>query len=133
VTAVGEIVLVSQSSELWELPGGRPEVNEDWRATLDREVMEEVCAKVPDTLLPGFSRGVCMKGHEEGLVLVRAMWRADVELLLWEPLHEMRERRLVDPDEALTEMSLLAGLVGLYRHLITNALVVSRDTRLGGS
>ena len=133
MTAVGEIVLVSQSSELWELPGGRPEVNEDWRATLDREVMEEVCAKVPDTFLPGFSRGVCMKGHEEGLVLVRAMWRADVELLSWEPLHEMRERRLVDPDEALTEMSLLAGLGGLYRHLITNALVVSRDTRLGGS
>ena len=80
VTAVGEVVLVSQDSELWELPDGRPEANEDWRATLDREVMEEACAKVTDASLLGFSRGVCVKGHEEGLVLVRAIWRADVEL-----------------------------------------------------
>lgn len=113
--------------------GGRPEANEDWRATLDRGVMEEACAKVTDASLLGFSRVVCVKRHEESLVLVRAMWRADVELLSWEPLQKMRERRLVDPDEELTEMSLPAGLVGLYQHLIASALVVSRDNGQDGS
>ena len=37
-----------------------------------------------------------MQGHEQGLVLVRSVWRADVRILAWEPEHEI-EHRLVVP------------------------------------
>ena len=56
----------------WEFPQGRPEKGEDWRATLDREVLEEACAPVEEATLLGFAKGVCIKDPEEGLVLVRS-------------------------------------------------------------
>ena len=50
---------------------------EDWRATLEREVLEEACASVEEATLLGFAKGVCAsEGPEEGLVLVRALWHA---------------------------------------------------------
>lgn len=76
--AADRIVLVSDDGRLWQLPGGRPEAAEDWAATLRREVREEACATVVDCRLPGFSRGACLRGPEAGVVLVRALWRAEV-------------------------------------------------------
>jgi len=99
VTNQGDAVLVTEDGEVWDLPGGRPEVGEDWRATLDREVLEEACADVEDASLLGFSRGECVRGSQIGTVLVRSLWRASVRLLPWEPRHEIRERRLIALDE----------------------------------
>ena len=74
------IVLVTWPGVAWKFPAGRPEVGEDWRATLDREVLEEACAVVEDATLLGFAKHVCIRGPEEGRVLVRSLWCADVSL-----------------------------------------------------
>jgi ADP-ribose pyrophosphatase YjhB (NUDIX family) len=76
----GRVVIVGEDGELWGLPGGRPEGDEGWRDTFEREVHEEACAVVGDAALLGFGRAVCLEGVERGLVLVRALWRAEVEL-----------------------------------------------------
>jgi ADP-ribose pyrophosphatase YjhB (NUDIX family) len=66
--------MVSGDGDRWGLPGGRPEPGEDWADTLRREVREEACATVTGCRLLGFSRGVCVRGSEAGLVLVRALF-----------------------------------------------------------
>jgi len=103
-TIDGNVVLVSRDGESWEGPGGRPEGDEDWRETLDREVFEEACARVEEARLLGFTKSVCIKGHEEGLVLVRAHWWAMVALSEWAPQHEKNHRRLAPADAALDLM-----------------------------
>ena len=60
VTPDGEVVLISADSESWDLPGGRPEGDEDWRETLDREVLEEACAHVVEASLLGYTKGECL-------------------------------------------------------------------------
>lgn len=100
-TPGGGVVLVTQSGSDWEFPGGRPEDDEDWRATLVREVLEEACAVVQDATLLGYARSVCLKGAEAGLVLVRALWCADVGLKPWRPQHETTGRMVVHPEEVL--------------------------------
>lgn len=97
----GHVVLVRWDGISWEFPGGRPEGDEDWRATLDREVLEEACASVQEAALLGFSKGVCTRGPEEGLVLVRSLWRADVALHPWDPQHETTHRLVVPSDSVL--------------------------------
>ncbi len=57
ITDTGDVVMVTSDGESWGLPGGRPEGDEDWRVTLDREVFEEACVRVEDAKLLGFSRG----------------------------------------------------------------------------
>jgi len=103
-TPEGGVVLVTQSGVEWKFPGGRPEGDEDWRATLVREVLEEACAVVQDATLLGYFRSVCLKGEEAGLVLVRAFWCAEVALRPWEPEHETTERRVVPPEQALEQV-----------------------------
>jgi ADP-ribose pyrophosphatase YjhB (NUDIX family) len=76
-------------------PAGRPEEGESWEETLRREMLEEACAIVGRARLLGFSRGACVAGPEEGLVLVRSMWRAEVQLEPWEPRFEIPHRRVV--------------------------------------
>lgn len=88
----------------WGLPGGRPEGDEDWRATLVREVYEEAGAVVEEARLLGFARGVCVRGHEEGLVLVRSLWVATVRLEPWTPEFETVERELLEPGKALDRL-----------------------------
>ena len=100
-TPVGNIVLVTRPGISWEFPAGRPDGDENWRTTLDREVMEEACAVVEDATLLGFVRIACIKGPEEGLVLIRSLWCADVSLDPWEPRHETTARMIAPPDEAL--------------------------------
>jgi ADP-ribose pyrophosphatase YjhB (NUDIX family) len=101
LTVDRRVVLVSAGGTDWDLPGGRPERDEDWRTTLDREVLEEACATVEAATLLGFSRGVCTRGPEEGLVLVRSLWRAVVSLRPWEPQHEISHRLIVPADQTL--------------------------------
>jgi hypothetical protein len=50
---------------------------------------------VTDARLLGFVRSKCLSGHEEGLVLVRSIWRAEVTLLPWQPEYEIPFRRMV--------------------------------------
>ncbi len=119
-TPEGRVVLVTQPGNPCDFPAGRPEGDEDWRATLDREMLEEACAAVEDATLLGYYRGACIAGEEAGLVLVRSFWCADVSLGPWEPRHETTGRVAVPPDEALGKVK-RAG--SLYRRWFHDALV----------
>lgn len=101
VTENGEILIVSEDGVIWDLPGGRPEGAESWEETLRREVREEACATVGAARLLGFARARCVAGSEEGLVLVRSFWRANVALEPWAPRFEMTHRRLVTANDLL--------------------------------
>jgi len=65
--------------------------------------MEEACSLVTDTRLLGYCRSHCCQGVERGLVLVRAIWRAKVELLDWDPRFEIKHRKMVTEDEAIAQ------------------------------
>ncbi len=116
------MVLVTWPGVSWEFPAGRPEGDEDWRATLDREVMEEACAVVEDATLLGFIKGVCVKGPQEGRVLVRSLWRAEVSLKPWEPRHETTGRMVVRPDEALEMVGFGRDYRPIYQRWFRDAL-----------
>lgn len=94
ITPDGGVVLVRLDGR-WEIPAGRPEGAETWEETLRREMMEEACAVVVEASLLGFARSGCVRGTQEGHVIVRSMWRAAVELLPWEPKFEIPERLVV--------------------------------------
>ncbi|MGH9629293.1 MAG: NUDIX hydrolase, partial [Bryobacteraceae bacterium] len=93
VTADGGVLLISNDGQRWGWPGGRPEGDESWEQTLRREILEEACAIVTHPRHLGFCRGVCLTGPEEGVVLVRSVWRAEVELRPWDRLTECRDYR----------------------------------------
>ena len=95
MTARGNVVLVSTDGSRWGWPGGRPERGESWEDTLRRELNEEACATVTDARLLGFVRSKCLSGREEGLVLVRSIWRAEVALLPWQAEYQIPFRRIV--------------------------------------
>ena len=118
----GRVVVVSMDGRRWGLPAGRPEGQEQWIDTLRREVREEACAEVTDCRLLGFSRGVCVRGPEEGLVLVRSMWRAEVRADPWDPRLEMSHRRLLRAEEAFRSLTVPDGLGPFYRRLFAEAL-----------
>lgn len=101
VTPEGHLILVTENGKDWDLPAGRPEPGEDWRQTLDREMLEETCCRVQDATLLGFARGVCIRGHEQGLVLVRSLWRAEVVLGDWDPKFEIVGRQVLPPSDAM--------------------------------
>jgi 8-oxo-dGTP pyrophosphatase MutT (NUDIX family) len=128
-TVGNQVVLVSDDATRWGLPGGRPEPGETWQDTLCREVLEEACATVTASWLLGYSRGVCTRGHEEGLVLVRAHWRAEVELNPWQPTFEMTHRRLVPLGEALASIWIPDGYAPMYRRIVAEALSPDRHQR----
>ncbi len=120
LTPRGEVVLVTADGTNWGLPGGRPEGEEDWRETLEREVMEEACARVQQASLLGYGWGRCIRGPEKGLVLVRSFWLATVVLEPWIPSYEMTQRLLTDPRDALDRV-LAADPQRAYRRLFREA------------
>jgi hypothetical protein len=122
----GRVVLVSSDGQRWGLPGGRPEPHERWVDTLRREVAEEACAMVERARLLGFTRGMCLRGPETGLVLVRSMWRAEVRLRRWAPRFEIAHRRLVPAGEALRlVLSAEPGVGPIYRRMFAEAAIAS--------
>ncbi len=119
------LVLVSRDGEAWDLPAGRPEPGERPAETLRREIREEACATLTSCTLLGFSQGTCIRGPEQGLTLVRSMWRAEVVLDPSEPRFEIAHRRLVTTGEALDELfaqpRFPRGLRPLYRRAFIEA------------
>jgi hypothetical protein len=85
VTPEDKIVLISEDGERWSFPAGGPEGSETWEETLRREMLEEAYATTISARLLGFTRGECVAGRGQGLILVRSIWRADVELGPWAP------------------------------------------------
>jgi ADP-ribose pyrophosphatase YjhB (NUDIX family) len=123
------VVLVTDGGGVWQLPGGRPEPGEDWADTLSREVDEEACAAVLACRLLGFSRGECLRGPQAGLVLVRALWRAEVRLDAWAPKHEMVERRLVPPAQVWDTLTIPSGYEPVLRRILLEAdIPLTRST-----
>jgi ADP-ribose pyrophosphatase YjhB (NUDIX family) len=116
-----QVVLVTSDGLRWGLPGGRPEPGEDWSATLHREVAEEACATVTGQRLLGYSRGACVRGHQDGLVLVRAWWRAEVTLRPWRPAFETTGRRLVPAGQAWSAIWIEDGHEPMYRRIFAEA------------
>ena len=123
LTDNGEVVLATHDGETWGFPAGRPEGSESWEETLRREMREEACVEVREAKLLGFSRGECIRGHEKGLVLVRSIWLAKVELNEWAPEHETLARKLVQPEGLLEELALDVFLPLHHRALITAGLL----------
>lgn len=124
VTPEGGIVLVSPDTITWYLPGGRPEGAESREETLRREVHEEACATVVCARLLGYARSCCMEGPETGVVLVRAFWRAEVQLEAWTPQFEMTMRQVVPASEVIHLLHPVFGPV--FRRALVEAGVTQR-------
>ena len=119
VVEAGEVVVVSDDGASWNIPGGRPEGDEDWEQTLRREVLEEACAVVTEARLLGFTRGRCVEGPASGPASVRSVWVARVRLEEWVPRFEIRHRKLVAFDEC--EAILLPEYGRLWRRAFHDA------------
>jgi len=124
VTRDAGVVLISSDGERWGWPGGRPEGNEQWEDTLRREVLEETCSIVIATRLLGFCRAACLTGPEEGRVLVRSIWRADVELMPWAPRFEIAQRRVVPITELVAHLWMEPGFEPIYRRALVEAGII---------
>src|SRR5579862_2937375 len=123
VTSGGEVVLISRDGSRWGWPGGRPEGGESWEDTLRREMLEEACAIVTGARLLGFVRSRCLGGPEEGLVLVRSIWRAEVTLLPWRPEFEIGFRRVVPARELAAHLWMEEGAAPIYSRAAREALL----------
>ena len=98
---VGEIVLVSETGNEWNLPGGHPEAGETPPETLTREVTEEACAEVLACRLIGWQR--VDDPREPAYLQLRYV--VQVRLREFRPAHEVRHRRLVSPHDFLSTLS----------------------------
>jgi hypothetical protein len=121
VTADDCVVLISNDRERWGWPGGRPEGDESWEETLRREILEETCCVVSGARLLGFCRSVCLTGPETDLVLVRSVWRAEVDVMPWRPSFEIGYRQLVPAHELLSQLWMEEGFEPIYYRALTEA------------
>ena len=124
VTADSQVVLISNDADRWGWPGGRPETDESWEQTLRREILEEACCRVREARLLGFCRSLCLSGPEKDLVLVRSVWRAEVDLMPWEPRFEIAHRRLVRTDELLSNLWIEEGFEPIYNRTLKEAALL---------
>jgi hypothetical protein len=84
-------------------------------------VLEETGCSVSQALMLGFCRSTCQSGAEKGLVLVRSIWRGDVELVPWTPQFEVKWRKVVPVADLLSEVSMEQGLEPVYRRAMVEA------------
>jgi ADP-ribose pyrophosphatase YjhB (NUDIX family) len=124
VTGDSQVVLISNDGIRWGWPGGRPEGDESWEQTLRREILEEACAVVSAARLLGFCRSACISGPEKGLVLVRSIWRAEVELMPWEPRFEIAHRLAVAAHELRAHLWMEEGFEPIYNRALMEASLV---------
>ena len=107
-TEAGMIVLGAcdgDGERYWNLLGGGVEPGETLEDCLVREVMEEGCARVAGSRYIGCQR-VDDPDHPTGpWRYYQARFWARVELLRWDPQHEIDERRLVRPEDFLRTLS----------------------------
>jgi ADP-ribose pyrophosphatase YjhB (NUDIX family) len=121
ITADNSVVLISNDGRCWGWPGGRPEGDERWEQTLRREISEEACCIVREARLLGYCRSRCLSGAEKGLVLVRSVWRAEVDLMDWEPRFEIAYRRVVPARELLSSLWIENGFEPIYYRALREA------------
>lgn len=124
VAAKAGVVLISNDGIRWGWPGGRPEGDETWEETLRREVLEETCSIVRNARMLGFCRSMCVSGPENGRVLVRSIWRAEVKLMPWKPRFEIAHRRIVPPSELQSHLWIEPGFEPIYYRAIIEAALV---------
>ena len=84
-------------------------------------MLEEACATVVEAKLLGFMWARCLSGHEEGLVLVRSTWRAQVELAEWLPQFEVPHRKVVPVTELRHHLFMEEGFEPLYLRQLQEA------------
>jgi ADP-ribose pyrophosphatase YjhB (NUDIX family) len=123
VTSDRRIILVSRDGELWGLPGGRPEGDESPEETLRREILEEACANVTEAQLLGFCRISDIGGPGAGIVKVRSVFLAAVEVQDWRPCFETRHRRLVDMTSVRSQLTFDAGPAPIYSRMLREARI----------
>ena len=121
------MVLISPDGQRWGWPGGRPEPGESWEQTLRREILEEACATVTGARLLGFVRGRGVSGREQGLVLVRSIWRAEVTLRPWRPEHEILFRRTVPASDLAGQLWIEPGAKPIYARAAHEAALPRPD------
>jgi ADP-ribose pyrophosphatase YjhB (NUDIX family) len=126
VAGDGGLVVISNDGERWGWPGGRPEGDESWEQKLRRAILEETCAVVRDARFLGFCWAACVAGPETHRVLVRSIWRADVELLRWQPRFEITHRRIVPAAEVLSHLWMEEGFALIYMRALIEAGLMKR-------
>ena len=84
---------------------------------------------VGEARLLGFCRSACLTGPEAGLVLVRSVWRGEVELAPWTPQHEIAHRREVLAAELLSTRDIGPGWEPILRRAAAEAGLVADDGR----
>jgi 8-oxo-dGTP pyrophosphatase MutT (NUDIX family) len=107
-TAAGMIVLGAcdvDGERYWNLLGGGVEPGGTLEDCLVREVMEEGCARVVESRYIGCQRVDDPDRLTGPWRYYQARFWARVELLRWDPQHEVDERRLVRPEDFLRTLS----------------------------
>jgi hypothetical protein len=86
--------------------------------------MEETCSLVRSARLLGFCRSACLSGPEKGRVLVRSIWRAEVELMPWKPRFEISHRCVVPVADLLSQLWMEEGFEPIYRRALKEASLI---------